>query len=123
MIGYEEQVTKSKVMEISVFSQGALFHNSQITHESIDKNNLTNASKLMRSVEKRGKHTRTKSPMIEDVYSTQKEIQQLTEDDILNFNFLQNLLELIDSEEFFVDSITSQENLISHIIYMIKQYF
>ena len=107
-------------MEISVFSQGALFHNSHITHESIDKNNLTNTSKLMRSVEKRGKHTRTKSPMIEDVYSTQKEIQQLTEDDILNFNFLQNLLELIDSEEFFVDSITSQENLISHIIYNSK---
>ena len=122
LLGYEEQITKSKVMEFSVLSQAAHIHNSQIIKDSIHHHNMTNTSKLLKSMEKRGKHRRTKSPMLEDVYKTQKEIQNLTEDDILNYNFLQNFLELIDSEEFFVDSITSQENLINHIIYMIKQY-
>ena len=62
------------------------------------------------------------SQIIEEVFSTEKEINNLKYDDILDFNFLQNILALIDSSEFEIDSNQTNENLINHIIYMIKQY-
>lgn len=60
--------------------------------------------------------------MIENVFNTKNEIEELTYDDILDYNFLQNYLELIDNQDFFVDDFMAEENLINHIIYMIKQF-
>ena len=60
--------------------------------------------------------------MIENVFNTQKEIDELTEEDIIDYNFLQNFLELIDTSEFQVDDFMKEENLINHIIYQLKQY-
>lgn len=60
--------------------------------------------------------------MMENVFNTKNEIDDLMYDDILDYNFLQNYLELIDSEEFYVDDFMKEENLINHIIYMLKQY-
>jgi hypothetical protein len=60
--------------------------------------------------------------MFEGVFTSQKEINNLTYDDVLDFNFIQNFLHMVDSNEFIVDENMENENLINHICYMIKQY-
>lgn len=60
--------------------------------------------------------------MIKSVFSCEREIHNLTYEDILDYNFLQNLLRLIDEDEFIIDDNMGNENLINHIAYMLKQY-
>ena len=65
---------------------------------------------------------RSLSPMIEGVFTTKQEVNNLKYEDILDLNFLQNFLEIIDPDEFFVDEYLSEDNLINHMAYMVKQY-
>ncbi|CAI2382802.1 unnamed protein product [Moneuplotes crassus] len=69
-----------------------------------------------------GNSKRSVSPMIKSVFSSEREINNLKFEDIQDFNFLQNLLQLIDENEFIIDDNMSNENLINHITYMLKQY-
>lgn len=55
--------------------------------------------------------------------TTREEIDELTSNDILDYNFLQNFLTLIDNDEFILNTdMLTQENLINHIIYQLKMY-
>ena len=76
----------------------------------------------MKETDKRNQSKRSTSPLIKSIFSSENEINNLRFEDILDFNFLQNFLQLIDKDEFFIDNNMKNENLINHITYMLKQY-
>lgn len=106
-LGLQSQIVKNNTGDFTFFTRTGRLASDQSSNYEFNKKNV---------------EARSVSPMIESVFTTRDEVNSLTYDDITEYNFLQNFLSLIDSEEFFVDDFMTQENLINHITYMIKQY-
>jgi hypothetical protein len=105
-LGLRSQIVRNNTGDFSFFTRNARQPDDQSSNYEIQ----TNSNK------------RSASPMFEGLFTSRNKVNNLTYEDILDLNFLQNFLELIDKKEFFLDEDMTQENLINHIIYMMKQF-